>query len=163
MPTIITSLFSALGLVMTQPNDASIVSTHNNISIAAQPSEADLDAWATSGTIIVINTRAEQETAGLSFDMRDAVESRGMRYVEMPIGGPHGADPQHTIDLTRLLADNEGPVVMHCRSGMRAAHLYGAHLIHTDASAEDPLDTMNWIGPRSHDMLRSLTPPTSEN
>jgi uncharacterized protein (TIGR01244 family) len=163
MTSIIASLLSILGLSMTQPDAASIVTTHENISIASQPSEADLDAWAASGTTIVVNTRSMQETAGLSFDMRDAVESRGMRYVEMPIGGPHGADPQHTIDLATLLADSDGPVVMHCRSGMRAAHLYGAHLMSTDSSVADPFDTMSWAGPQSGDMLRALTPSASED
>ena len=163
MTSIFASLLSLFGLAMTQPDAATIVTTHENVSIAAQPSEADLDAWAAQGTTLVVNTRSEQETAGLSFNMRSAVESRGMRYVEMPIGGPHGADPQLTIDLTALLADNDGPVVMHCRSGMRAAHLYGAHLMSTDSSVSDPLATMGWTGPASAEMLQALTPPASGN
>jgi uncharacterized protein (TIGR01244 family) len=163
MTALLASLLSIFGVSMTQPDMASITNTHENVSIAAQPSEADLDVWAANGTRVVVNTRSMQETAGLSFGMRAAVESRGMRYVEMPIGGPHGADPQHTIDLAALLADNDGPVVMHCRSGMRAAHLYGAHLISTDSRVADPFDTMSWTGPQSGDMLRALTPPASED
>ena len=147
---------------MTMQEDASIVARHDRIWLASQPDEADLDAWAAAGARTVINSRTPEETASLHFDLAAAVEARGMRYVEMPIGGSHGADPSLTSALTEILAAQDGPVVMHCRSGTRSAHLYAAHLMSTGTAGDDPFATMNWPGGRDADLVRALLPPTDQ-
>jgi protein tyrosine phosphatase (PTP) superfamily phosphohydrolase (DUF442 family) len=81
-----------------------------------------------------------------------------MRYVELPIGGTYGASAVLTATLGDLLAEADGPVVMHCRTGGRSAHLYAAHLVDTGQDGEDPFDTMNWPGPRDMNMVRALVP-----
>ncbi|WP_291844948.1 sulfur transferase domain-containing protein [Maricaulis sp.] len=144
---------------MTPPNDAAIVARHNSVWLASQPNEADLDAWAADGARIVINSRTHEETASLPFDMAAAVAARGMHYVEMPIGGSHGAGPALTRALGEILQADDGPVVMHCRSGTRSAHLYAAHLIATGQAGDDPFETMNWPGGRDPGMVRALLPP----
>lgn len=156
------AFLSLLGVTMTMQDDASIVARHDQIWLASQPDEADLDAWAAAGALTVINSRTQQETAGLPFDLAAAVEARGMRYVEMPIGGAHGADPSLTTALAEILASQDGPVVMHCRSGTRSAHLYAAHLMATDAAGEDPFTTMNWPGGRDTSLVQALLPPDPE-
>lgn len=147
---------------MTMQDDASIVARHDRIWLASQPDEADLDAWAAAGARTVINSRTPEETASLHFDLAAAVEARGMRYVEMPIGGSHGTDPSLTSTLTEILASQDGPVVMHCRSGTRSAHLYAAHLMSTGTAGDDPFATMNWPGGRDADLVRALLPPTDQ-
>jgi uncharacterized protein (TIGR01244 family) len=147
---------------MIQSDTHSIVTRHDNVWIASQPDEADLDAWAASGAKVVINSRTPQETADLPFDLRQAVESRGMRYVEMPIGGSSGADYRHTQALAELLEDVDGPVVMHCRSGTRSSHIYAAHLMSQDPALSSPFDTMSWPGGRDMSLVQSLTPPPAD-
>ncbi len=161
MPVFIAFL-TLLGVTMTMQDDASIVARHDQVWFASQPDESDLDAWAQAGAGIVINSRTPEETAGLPFDLAAAVEARGMRYVEMPIGGAHGADPSLTTALTEILASQDGPVVRHCRSGTRSAHLYAAYLVSTDAAGEDPFTTMNWPGGRDTNLVRALLPPANE-
>ncbi len=93
--------------------------------------------------MLVVNSRTPEETAALAFDIRAAVESRGMRYAELPIGGASGASPALTGELSGLLSASDGPVVLHCRSGTRSAHLYAAYLIDQDPTISTPFDTMN--------------------
>jgi uncharacterized protein (TIGR01244 family) len=162
MTSLIASILSLFGASMIQSETHSIVTRHDNVWIASQPDESDLDAWAASGAKIVINSRTPQETTSLSFDLRQAVESRGMRYVEMPIGGTSGADFQHTRALTALLAETDGPVVMHCRSGTRSSHLYAAHLMSADPAMSTPFDAMSWPGGRDMNLVQNLTPPPSD-
>ncbi|WP_417478188.1 beta-lactamase hydrolase domain-containing protein [Maricaulis sp.] len=162
MTNFLVSFLSLFGVAMSEPNSDSIVSRHGDVWLASQPSEADLDAWAAAGVGLVVNSRTPEETASLPFDMRAAAESRGMRYAELPIGGASGASPALTGELARLLAVSEGPVVLHCRSGTRSAHLYAAYLVTGDRALSTPFDTMNWPGGRDMGMVRALTPPPVE-
>tara|TARA_R110002124_G_scaffold121285_11_gene279624 strand:- start:1323 stop:1811 length:489 start_codon:yes stop_codon:yes gene_type:complete len=162
MTNFLVSFLSLFGVAMSEPNSDSIVSRHGDVWLASQPSEADLDAWAAAGVGLVVNSRTPEETASLPFDMRAAAESRGMRYAELPIGGASGASPALTGELARLLEASEGPVVLHCRSGTRSAHLYAAYLVTGDRALSTPFDTMNWPGGRDMGMVRALTPPPVE-
>ncbi|WP_417490030.1 beta-lactamase hydrolase domain-containing protein [Maricaulis sp.] len=162
MSNFLVSFLSLFGVAMSEPNSDSIVSRHGDVWLASQPSEADLDAWAAAGVGLVVNSRTPEETASLPFDMRAAAESRGMRYAELPIGGASGASPALTGELARLLEASEGPVVLHCRSGTRSAHLYAAYLVTGDRALSTPFDTMNWPGGRDMGMVRALTPPPVE-
>ncbi len=155
--TLIAILFS-LGVAMSQDMQDSIVTRHDNVWIAEQPGLDDLDAWAAAGARVVVNSRTPEETAGLPFDLAAEVEARGMQYVEMPIGGAHGANPAHTTALASLLENADGPVVMHCRSGTRSAHLYSAHLMSQDPEMSEPFDAIEWPGGRDMNMARALTP-----
>lgn len=142
--------------------DAAIVCRHGDVWIASQPSERDLDRWAQEGVKLVINSRTPEETSGLAFDLAAAVQARGMNYVEMPIGGSWGANPEMTAALPGHLEAAGGPVVMHCRSGTRSAHLYAAHLDAIGSGGENPFDRMGWPGGRDASLVQALTPsPTA--
>jgi uncharacterized protein (TIGR01244 family) len=161
MRRLVIPFLSLFGVAMSDPVSHAIVARDGNIWLASQPSLGDLDAWAAEGAILVVNSRTVEETAGLPFNLREAVESRGMRYAELPIGGAHGASPALTGQLDALLAETDGPVVMHCRSGTRSAHLYAAYLMSRDPALTDPFSTMHWPGGRDMGMVRALTPHTA--
>ena len=57
------------------------------LTVAGQPSEADLAVVAESGTACVINMRTQDEMAEVEFDERAAVEALGMRYLNLPVSG----------------------------------------------------------------------------
>ena len=67
-----------------------------------------------------------------------------------------------TPQLSALLQSAEGPVVMHCRSGTRSAHLYAAHLMSLDPAETTPFDTMGWPGGRDMGMVRAMTPAPAD-
>jgi uncharacterized protein (TIGR01244 family) len=158
MTQFLAALLTLLGGMTMQDETASIVTRHGDVWIASQPSEGDLDAWASQGAQMVINSRTPEETADLPFDLKAAVEARGMRYVEMPVGGRHGATPAHVLELDSLLATLDGPVVMHCRSGTRSAHIYAAHLQRSEPDIENGFDAMGWTGGRDRNLVDALTP-----
>ena len=135
-----------------------LVSQHGRVFLASQPSQSDLMAWAEAGVSTVINSRTPEETADLPFDLKQAVESRGMVYVEMPIGGAYGASPIHTAELAAILDKAPGNVVLHCRTGTRSAHLYAAHLISVGQAGSNPFETMGWPGPADPSLVRALVP-----
>ena len=133
MTNLLVSFLSLFGVAMSEPNSDSIVSRHGDIALASQPSEADLDAWAAAGTVLVVNSRTPEETAALHFDMRTAVESRGMRYAELPIGAS-----------LRRLSDQPGPghldPVRHHELAGRARYGHGPR---HDTGADRPLALPN--------------------
>ena len=57
------------------------------LTVAGQPSEADLATVAESGAGCVINMRTAEEMAEVDFDEQAAVESQGMRYLHLPVEG----------------------------------------------------------------------------
>ena len=141
---------------MSQP--AVEVVRHDRIILAAQPDLAALDAWADAGATALVNSRTPEETASLPFDLKAEVEARGLTYLELPIGGAYGASPALAGQLAELLDSTEGDVVMHCKSGTRSAHLYGALLLSRDASIENVFDHIGWPAGRDPNMVAALMP-----
>ena len=87
----------------------------------AQPTEAVLDKAAAAGYTTVIDFRGEDEDRGI--DERAEVEARGMRYVSIPVATPDDATWDKAEELGEVLASVDGPVLMHCFSGNRAASM----------------------------------------
>lgn len=91
-------------------------------AVSAQPSDGDLAAARAAGYRTVVNFRAPGEPGFV--DERAAVEALGMRYVAIPVSGLD-ATAAHADALALVFTDGladgaAGPVLMHCRSGMRA-------------------------------------------
>jgi uncharacterized protein (TIGR01244 family) len=106
------------------------------VDLAGTPSQADLDRWRAQGATRVVTLFTEDEIAALDYDLADAVAARGMIHSIVPTGREAGA---LTADqLAAVLGDAQGPVVVHCRSGTRASHLYAAARIRQGAL--DPQD-----------------------
>jgi uncharacterized protein (TIGR01244 family) len=134
-----------------------LVAHDGDVFIAAQPTLEDLDAWAARGVTTVVNLRSRAETAELPFDSAAEAAARGLRYTEIPMGGADGVSPDIVDRLADLLRDAEGPVVLHCRSGSRAAHAYAAYLrSEGEADAEDLAD-FGFPGGLSAGTLSALT------
>ena len=133
-----------------------LVARDGAVYLGGQPSLDDLDAWAEMGVKLVVNTRSQAENADLGLDMAGQAAARGMAYVEIPMGGPDGVSPSIRERLTAALAANEGPAVIHCRTGPRAAHAYAAHLLATGAMTPEELTRFGWPGGLSVETLRAL-------
>ncbi len=103
----------------------------------SQPDEAVLELIAAAGYVAVVDLRGEDEDRGL--DERAAVESLGMRYVSLPIPSPEHATFENAAALDEILADIEGPVLLHCYSGNRVGSLFALTAKAEGASSEDAL------------------------
>lgn len=97
--------------------------------IAGQPMPADYDRQAKAGTTMVINLRTQPEIDRLDFDPRQQVESRGMEYVAIPMGGDEGYTPEQLEAFTQAIDGVDGPILIHCASGGRARYLWAAYFV----------------------------------
>lgn len=137
-------------------DEDSLVARDGDVYIASQPSLEDLDAWADRGVTTVVNFRSRAENASLPFDPAAEAQARGMSYVSIPMGGADGIASDIPARLDEVLADADGPVVLHCRTGVRAANAYAARLVADGEASEDDLDDFGWPGGLSQDMLAQL-------
>jgi len=94
--------------------------------VSAQPSPAGLQYLASQGFTTVVSTRGLSE---LSWNERAAVEALGMTFVQIPMENPVREITDGQIArLDSVLTHQDGPVLLHCHSGNRAAALWGAWL-----------------------------------
>ncbi len=62
-----------------------------------------------------------------------------MAFVLLPIGSADDIPLEKAVVLDQILADNEGPVLIHCASGNRVGALYALREKSYGASNDDPL------------------------
>ena len=159
-------LFLASPLAMAQDTPDTpdnIVSSHNDVWLAGQPNEADIQEWASSGVTTVINLRPDSEMEGIPFDEPETVSANGMNYISIPM--PRAAYTLGTIALiTEALDAADGRVVVHCTIGWRASHAYTAYLIESGALApENAADLNLWpCDGLNQDMMHSISASYSD-
>lgn len=97
-----------------------IVQPVDGMTSAGQPDEAALKVFAKQGYTTVIDLRTESEDRGMN--EAAVVEGLGMNYVVLPIGRDSiSFDSAKALD--KLIADSEGPVLVHCGSANRVGAL----------------------------------------
>ncbi len=109
---------------------------HDRVTFAGQPTKAQIIAFAQSGGKLLVNTRTKQEMDALDFNQAQLAKDLGLTYLHIPMSG-HQINPADPFTLGQALAFNDGPVLMHCRSGSRAAMLYALHLVNTSQLTKD--------------------------
>jgi uncharacterized protein (TIGR01244 family) len=107
------------------------------IATAGQPSAAQLAAGAASGFKTVIDLRGSDEDRGM--DEKAVIEGLGMSYITLPVEGGAGVTYANAAALDRLLAQVEGPVLIHCSTGNRAGALLALRAKLNGADAESAL------------------------
>lgn len=97
------------------------VSTEYGISYAGQPSEAEFKIFANSGYTTIIDLKGVKEDRGL--DEQAVVESLGMKYISLPIEDEKAISFNNAKKLDTLIANAEGPILLHCGSSNRVGAL----------------------------------------
>ncbi len=97
----------------------------NQVSAAGQLYDEDLAELARQGVKTIINNRPDgeepgQPTAGHAAEM---AARYGMTYHYIPVGRD-GPTEQAVEQFATVLREAQGPVVAHCRTGMRSSRLY---------------------------------------
>ena len=116
----ITPVLSTLAAVLLQ-------SQADVIDLAGQPDQAQIEAWRSQGVEKIISLQTPAELDDYAFDLSDTIAGHGVIHAHVPTTG--GSGPMTADQLAAVLADSDGEVVIHCRSGNRARHLYAAALI----------------------------------
>ncbi|MEM1174652.1 MAG: sulfur transferase domain-containing protein [Pseudomonadota bacterium] len=109
----------------------------DGITVAGQPDEAALQVFADSGYTTVIDLRGASENRGL--DEQAAVEALGMNYVPLPIDSGDKVNFDSAAELTRLINEADGPVLLHCGSGNRVGALLALAKRQEGASVEESI------------------------
>lgn len=97
----------------------------DKLYISPQPTLADIDHARTLGIVGIVNNRPADEEPGQPdvSESRAAAEGLGLKYWHIPV-----VPGQITLEQVRAfqgaLASVDGPVLAHCKSGIRSASLY---------------------------------------
>ena len=138
---------------------------HDRVTFAGQPTKAQIIAFAQSGGKVLISTRTQDEMDKLDFNEAQLAKDLGLTYLHIPMAG-HAINPTDPFTLGQTLALNQGPVLMHCKSGSRAAMLYGLHLANTNQLTKDQaLEQAKNLGmsPRASSNFKKATMTTPQS
>ncbi len=127
-----------------------------DVRIAGTPDAAQVEAWAEDGVTRVVTLLRPEETAAMSYDLADAVAGQGMIHTWIPTGRDSGEAV--SAYLADVLARAEGPVAIHCRTGVRASHAYAAALIRAGVIEPDELDRVDPEREWREDLVNQLAP-----
>jgi uncharacterized protein (TIGR01244 family) len=116
--------------------DASLLNGQHYVS-TGQPDKEILSLAKNAGFTTVVDLRGESEDRGM--DEAAEIEALGMRYVKLPIAGAADVTFDNAIALDKILADADGPVLLHCASGNRVGALYALREKLSGASDEEAL------------------------
>lgn len=114
------------------------------VFIGGQPDSTALTGAAARGVTCVVNLRTPTEMADrkrVPFDEAALAASLGLEYVSLPMGDEQHPYTSAAVDsLASALSRHEGPVLLHCTVGWRAAHVWVAYLVrHQGWSFEEAL------------------------
>ena len=93
----------------------------DGVTSAGQPDEAALEVFADVGYVAVIDLRGADENRGI--EEAALVEEMGMHYVPFPIEGRDAISFENARKLDALIAEHDGPVLVHCGSANRVGAL----------------------------------------
>jgi len=94
----------------------------NGVTTAGQPDAAALSIFAEQGYKTVIDIRTEPEDRGI--DEARVIGDLGMEYIVFAIDKPEAINFDNARELGRLIAESEGPVLVHCGSSNRVGALF---------------------------------------
>lgn len=103
------------------------------VFIGGQPDSTALTVARQRGITCVINLRTPSEMADrkrVPYDEAALAAALGLEYVYLPMGdATHPYSTAAVDSLAAALARHEGPVLLHCTVGWRAAHVWVAYLV----------------------------------
>lgn len=106
--------------------------------VSGQPNASALSAIAAAGYAGVIDLRTPEEPRG--FDESGTAASLGLRYAPFPVAGAEGISFANAARFDALLAEFDGPVLLHCGTGNRVGALFALRAKAAGLSDADALD-----------------------
>jgi uncharacterized protein (TIGR01244 family) len=132
-----------------------------------QPTPEQIEAAARAGFRTVINLRTDKE-AGFGWE-REAVEGRGLRYVQIPVGsGGLTRENVERFDIALRQALETGPVLLHCAIGERVGAILALRAAwFRDVDPEKALEFgrangLNYLEGKTRELLGLAEPAESE-
>lgn len=116
--------------------DASSLEGWDYVS-TGQPDGHVLSLARDAGFTTVVDLRAESEERGM--DEAAEVSALGMHYISLPVSGADDVSFDNAAALDEILANSDGPVLLHCASGNRVGALYALREKLAGATDEEAL------------------------
>ena len=108
------------------------------VATAGQPDEASLEVLSEAGFTTIIDLRGPNERRGI--EEQEVVEGLGMSYIALPVTSRDDLSFETASELDALLAEANGPVLIHCGSGNRVGALLALRASLNGASDEEALE-----------------------
>ena len=101
----------------------------DGVVVSGQPTRDDLASLRDRGITRVINLRGdgEMKPETLGFDEAAALAALGIAYSRHPIDKPEAYTPELLAAFAEQMAADEGKILLHCATGVRAGNLYAAY------------------------------------
>jgi len=109
----------------------------------------DLDDFVKAGITTIINNRPDHEEAGqlTAEEARTAAQALGIEYHYLPMINGQPLSDTLVSDFKDALENSDGPVLAHCRSGMRSSFLWALGQIPTGSvTVEQAIDAAQAVG-----------------
>jgi uncharacterized protein (TIGR01244 family) len=110
-----------------------VLAQSDDLYISGQPTEEAFIKLKNEGVTTVINLRTQTEMDNrdyVPFDEEAFLDSIGMNYVHIPLGGPDTPYNSEALEkFSDAMNQAEGKVLLHCTVGRRASHMFAAYLI----------------------------------
>ncbi len=112
----------------------------DNFFIYGQISPSHINQASSQGIKTIVNLRPDAEKPGYldAEDAADVAEDNNLKYHHLPIA-LSGPSPDQVVSFVELMQNSEGPLLVHCGSGKRAAILWA--LAHKDKISADEILT----------------------
>jgi len=107
---------------------------YEGLLTGGQPSPEQISEIAARGFNTVINLRTEAETPNTDAAF---VESLGMAYIAIPIGGAEDLNEENAKRLAQALDEAEEPILLHCGSGNRVGALIALKAYYVDGETAE--------------------------
>ncbi|NNC63549.1 MAG: hypothetical protein HKN84_02080 [Gammaproteobacteria bacterium] len=120
--TFVVFMFSGMACAQQASVSSDATAFIEGVTGAGQPDEAELERLSAAGYAAVIDLRLPSEERGLANE-RASVEGQGMSYIPLPIDSRTDITFDKANELDRILAEIDGPVLIHCGSGNRVGAL----------------------------------------
>ncbi len=111
------------------------------VSVAGQISVDDIAEAARQGFVAIVNNRPDGEEAGQLTARQEAVLAwrAGLVYRHVPAAKHEVLDDHVLAPLGDALAAVPGPVLLHCRSGLRSTIMWAALSVESGAPVDEVL------------------------
>lgn len=99
-----------------------------DFAVTAELSDADFQEAAARGFKAIINNRPDGEAPGqpTAASQREIAQKHGLQYVHIPASQANIFSDSVVGAMADALADLDGPILAHCKSGMRSAIAWAA-------------------------------------
>jgi len=134
--------------VLKPPPYTQMLFQYNDIYIGPQPQYQDFATIKAAGFTKVINMRTVEEMKELKFYEDYLLEKAGITYTLIPIGGEDNPySPEKLAEFAAAMQNNEGKILLHCRSGHRASEMWASYLVkYKNKTPDEALEMVSDLG-----------------